>query len=183
MSGAEQINTDVLRQWINSKGKQPVTWKTLTEVLRDIKLNTLAGDIEAVKCHEEETIGQVPIGINDDSVEGDIMSTAESTEESEQSNSRHVHTERTEDVNYSESLELMVDIGTDLLSKYFDCEASEDSEKKRSLLDRNFEAELLAIDSEYSNEKENQRTSVSHGTDGRRTDTRPSSLIQDEELD
>ena len=128
-SDAEQINTDVLRQWINGKGKQPVTWKTLTEVLRDSELNTLAGDIEAVKCHEEETIGQVPIGINDDSVEGDIMSTAKTTEESKQSSSRDVHTEGMEDVNYTESLEPMVDIAT------------EDSEKKHSLLDRNFEAE------------------------------------------
>ena len=179
---AEQINTEVLRQWINGKGKHPITWKTLIEVLRDIKLNTLAGDIEAVKCHEEETIGQVPIGISDDPVEGD-MSTAETTEESEQSSTSDVHTEGMEDANYSESLEPMVDIATDLLSKYFDCDDSEHSEKKNTVLDRNFEAELLAIDFEDSNEKKkNQRTSVLHGT-GRRTDTRPSSLIQDEELD
>ena len=161
---AEQINMEVLRQWINGRGKQPVTWKTLTEVLRDSELNTLAGDIEAVKCCEEEIIGQVPIGISDDPVEGDKPLTAETTEESEQSSTCDVHTEGMEDVNYSESLVLMVDIATD-------------SEKKRSLLDRNFEAELLAIDSEDSNEKkENERTSVSHGT-GRRTDTRPLLLI------
>ena len=81
---------------------------------------------------------------------------------------------------YSESLEQMA---SDLLSKLFDCEDSEDSEKKNSLLDRNFEAELLAIDCEDLKEKEeNQRTSVSHRT-GRRTDTRPLFLIQDEELD
>ena len=165
---AEQINMEVLRQWINGRGKHPITWETLTEVLHDIELSTLAGDIEAVKCHEEETIGQVPIGISDDLVEGDMLS-AETTEESEQSSTCDVHTEGMGDVNYSESLDLMVDIATD-------------SEKKRSLLDRNFEAELLAIDSEDSNEKENQRTSVSHGT-GRRTDTRSSPLIQDEELD
>jgi len=170
MSGAEQINMDVLRQWINGKGKQPVIWKTLSEVLRDIKLNTLAGDIEAVKCCEEETNGQVPIGISDDLVEGDML-TAETTEESEQSSSTDVHTERMGDVNYSESLEQMFDITT------------EDSEKKHDLLDRNFEAALLAIDSEDSKQKEeNQRTSVLHGT-GRRTDTRPLPLIQDEELD
>ena len=137
---AEQINMEVLRQWINGRGKHPVTWETLTEVLRDSELNTLAGEIEAVKCHEEETIGQVPIGINDDSVEGDIMSTAKTTKESEQSSTSKVLTEVEEDVNYSESLELMVDIAT------------EDSEMKRSLLDRNFEAELLAIDSKDSNE-------------------------------
>ena len=168
MNDAEQINTEVLRQWINGRGKDPVTWETLTEVLHDIKLNTLAGEIDAV--------------ISGDPVVRD-MSTAKTTKESEQSSSRHAHTERMEGVNYSESLEQMVDIVTDLFSDLFDCEDSEYSEKKHSLLDRNFEAELLAIDSEDSNEKkENQRTSVSHGT-GRRTHTRPSPLIQDEELD
>ena len=179
MNDAEQINMEVLRQWINGRGRQPVTWQTLTKVLHDIELNTLAGEIEAVKCHEDTTIGQVPIGINDDPVEGDQkgMLSAKTTEESKQSSSRDVHTERMEDVKYTESLEQMVDIVTDLLSDIFNCEDLEDSEKKRSLLDRNFEA---AIDSEEK--KENQRTSVSHRT-GRRTDTRPSPLIQDEELD
>ena len=48
----EQINTEVLQQWITGRGKHPVTWKTLTKVLYDIGLTTLAGDIEAVKCLE-----------------------------------------------------------------------------------------------------------------------------------
>ena len=52
MNDAEQINTEVLQQWITGRGKQPVTWKTLTEVLHDIELTTLAGEIEAVKCCE-----------------------------------------------------------------------------------------------------------------------------------
>jgi len=46
---SEQISTEILEQWINGKGKQPVTWGTLVEVLRDVELTTLAGDIEAVK--------------------------------------------------------------------------------------------------------------------------------------
>ena len=176
---------EILRQWINGRGKHPVTWETLTEVLHDIELNTLAGEIEAVKCCKEETNGQVSIGISDNPIEGDQkdMLTVETTEESEQSSTRGVLTEGMEDVDYSENLEQMVDIAADLLSELFDCEDSEDSEKKQSLLDRNFEAELLAIDCEDLKEKEeNQRTSVSHGT-GRRTDTRPLPLIQDEELD
>ena len=176
---SEEINMEVLRQWINGRGKHPITWGTLSEVLRDIELNTLAGEIEAVKCHKEEAIG-----ISDDPVEGDQKDrlTAETTEEAEQSSTRDVLT-GVEDVNYSESLEQIVDIARDSLSKLFDCEDSEDSEKKQSLLDRNFEAELLAIDCEDSKEKEeNQRTSVSHRT-GRRTDIRPLPLIQDEELD
>ena len=52
MNDAEQINMEVLRQWITGRGKQPVTWKTLTAVLRDIDLSALAGEIEAVKCCE-----------------------------------------------------------------------------------------------------------------------------------
>jgi len=38
---------EVLQQWIADKGKHPVTWKTLIEVLRDIELQTLAGEIQA----------------------------------------------------------------------------------------------------------------------------------------
>ena len=50
MNDAEEINIDVLIQWINGTGKHPVTWKTLTQVLHDIELSNLAGEIEAVKC-------------------------------------------------------------------------------------------------------------------------------------
>ena len=45
---AEQINTEILQEWLTGRGKK--TWTTLVEVLRDIELSTLAGDIEAVKC-------------------------------------------------------------------------------------------------------------------------------------
>ena len=47
---AEEINKEILREWLTGRGKQPVTWATLVEVLRDIKLTTLASDIEAIKC-------------------------------------------------------------------------------------------------------------------------------------
>ena len=33
MNDAEQINTEVLQQWITGRGKQPITWKTLTQAL------------------------------------------------------------------------------------------------------------------------------------------------------
>ena len=42
----ERINTEILREWVTGRGKKPVTWKTLTEVLRDIELNVLASEIE-----------------------------------------------------------------------------------------------------------------------------------------
>ena len=46
----ERINTEILKDWLSGRGVQPVTWTTLSEILRDIKLSKLAGDIEAVKC-------------------------------------------------------------------------------------------------------------------------------------
>ena len=51
---SELVNIEILKEWITGRGKHPVTWKTLTEVLRDIELSTLAGEIEAVKCDSKE---------------------------------------------------------------------------------------------------------------------------------
>ena len=50
LNDAERINIEILLEWLTEKGKQPVTWAALVEVLRDIELSTLAGEIEAVKC-------------------------------------------------------------------------------------------------------------------------------------
>ena len=49
MNDAEKINETILEEWIAGRGKHPVTWKTLTEILQDTGLNVLAGEIEAVK--------------------------------------------------------------------------------------------------------------------------------------
>ena len=46
----ENINMDILQEWVQGKGKQPVTWDTLVDVLKDIHLVTLADEIAAVKC-------------------------------------------------------------------------------------------------------------------------------------
>ena len=46
---AERINTEILQEWATGRGKKPVSWKTLTEVLCDIELCALASEIEAVK--------------------------------------------------------------------------------------------------------------------------------------
>ena len=46
---ANEINIEIIEEWIAGKGKHPVTWKTLTQVLRDIELSTLADEIEAIK--------------------------------------------------------------------------------------------------------------------------------------
>ena len=52
----EKINTAILQEWLIGRGKQPVSWATLVEVLRDIELSTLADEIEAVKCSAGESI-------------------------------------------------------------------------------------------------------------------------------
>ena len=46
---AERINTEILWEWATGRGKKPVSWETLTEVLHDIELGALASEIEAVK--------------------------------------------------------------------------------------------------------------------------------------
>ena len=46
---AERINKEILQEWAAGRGKKPVSWETLTEVLHDIELSTLADEIEAVK--------------------------------------------------------------------------------------------------------------------------------------
>lgn len=48
-SDAERINEEILREWISGRGKQPVSWATLTEALHDVELSILASEIEAVK--------------------------------------------------------------------------------------------------------------------------------------
>ena len=47
---ADQVNMKVLQEWIAGRGKLPVSWDTLIEVLQDIDLGILADDIAAVKC-------------------------------------------------------------------------------------------------------------------------------------
>ena len=51
---AERINTEILKEWLTGRGKQPVNWTTLVEVLCDIELSTLAGDISTSKCPSEQ---------------------------------------------------------------------------------------------------------------------------------
>ena len=78
----EQINSEIIQQWIAGRGKRPVTWETLTEVLRDSELGTLAGEIEAIKClHNSElgVTGVLPDGgfepdkLHQDSVEQTVV--------------------------------------------------------------------------------------------------------------
>ena len=55
LNKAKQINTEILQEWLTGRGKKPVTWTTLVEILRDIELTALAGEIEAVKCPQDHS--------------------------------------------------------------------------------------------------------------------------------
>lgn len=43
---AADINMKIIQRWITGQGKKPITWSTLTDVLRDIELSELADKIE-----------------------------------------------------------------------------------------------------------------------------------------
>ena len=49
MNDANKINIEIIEEWVSGRSKHPVTWKTLTQVLRDIELSTLADEFEAIK--------------------------------------------------------------------------------------------------------------------------------------
>ena len=42
----DRINFDIFREWLKGSGAQPVTWRTLVIVLKQIELTEVAGDIE-----------------------------------------------------------------------------------------------------------------------------------------
>ncbi len=42
---SQAINMAILQEWLQGRGRQPVTWQTLVDVLSDCDLNTLAEDI------------------------------------------------------------------------------------------------------------------------------------------
>ena len=42
---AAKINYEILQQWIQGKGRQPVQWSTLIDVLKKIQLSVLAKKI------------------------------------------------------------------------------------------------------------------------------------------
>ena len=42
----EEINSRLLNRWLEGKGKKPITWETLVEVLRKAELQVLADEIK-----------------------------------------------------------------------------------------------------------------------------------------
>ena len=45
LNNPEEINIDILTQWLRGKGRKPVTWRTMISTLEEIGLKTLAEDI------------------------------------------------------------------------------------------------------------------------------------------
>ena len=43
---ATKINLQIFQKWIQGKGKLPVEWSTLIEVLKDVRLSELAIEME-----------------------------------------------------------------------------------------------------------------------------------------
>ena len=44
------IVADIFKRWLRGRGKQPVTWRTLTQCLSSIGLSALASSIELAQC-------------------------------------------------------------------------------------------------------------------------------------
>jgi len=55
---AVDIAAEILRLWLQGKGKQPVTWQTLIECLQGMKLNVLASKIKSGLTESE---GEQPL--------------------------------------------------------------------------------------------------------------------------
>ena len=53
------ITEEILRQWRQGKGKEPVTWRILIDCLREAQLNVAADDIEGALSQESES--NVPV--------------------------------------------------------------------------------------------------------------------------
>ena len=41
----ESINLEIVQEWLQGRGTKPVSWRTLTRILKAVKLNVLAQDI------------------------------------------------------------------------------------------------------------------------------------------
>ena len=52
------ITVEILRQWLQGKGREPVTWQTLVECLQDANLNVLASSIKNKLSQEKQPAGQ-----------------------------------------------------------------------------------------------------------------------------
>ena len=42
---SESINMEIVEEWLQGRGAKPVSWRTLTRILKAVKLTVLAQDI------------------------------------------------------------------------------------------------------------------------------------------
>ena len=42
-----EIAVEILKKWLQGKGRKPVTWQTLVKCLRDVRMNVLADNIQS----------------------------------------------------------------------------------------------------------------------------------------
>ena len=42
---SESINLEIVQEWLQGRGAKPVSWRTLTRILKAVKLTVLAQDI------------------------------------------------------------------------------------------------------------------------------------------
>ena len=105
MSDSEQTSLEILREWFAGRGKQPVTWKTLIEVLDDIELCTLAREIAAVKLSEGDK-DRPTEEVTEDSNRQTISEVCtEAIEDSDQRDGEEIPTGSIEDLRYENSEE------------------------------------------------------------------------------
>ena len=58
----DEITVEILRQWLQGKGKEPVTWWTLVECLREANLKVAAGYIVGELSQDGRSNVPVSIG-------------------------------------------------------------------------------------------------------------------------
>jgi len=71
MNDSEQTSMEILKEWLAGRGKHPVTWNTLIEILHDTELRTLAREIEAVKLQDTSGSSQRTLSDICEEVTGD----------------------------------------------------------------------------------------------------------------
>ena len=71
MNDSEQTSMEILKEWLAGRGKHPVTWNTLIEVLHDTELRTLAREIEGVKLQDTSGSSQRTLSDICEEVTGD----------------------------------------------------------------------------------------------------------------
>ena len=61
LNNPARINRDIFREWLRGSGAQPVTWRTLVTVLKQIGLSEVAAEIE--KAFGVQTGRETPQGM------------------------------------------------------------------------------------------------------------------------